>query len=343
MKTSSGSSRQQGAGGRRWSLLLLTVSLFLVAMYRSPPSSSLTAAEEFAKGHVLVVKPSLTEEDGRSEVARDFDVGRGNKNGHVAGIRDQDDIDDVKQEEDDGDDDGGQNTVDAVEGGSQEAKVLTSRDEEVVAKDHVKDNELLRTDDRDTNEDVSDDDDADDNDDDDGGGSEDNSSMSEQMPPTKGLTRMSLKGVEFIDDWRPVLFNFTRKQRELIWTAFGTDDGPLDPKTNCSVKGRNIIATRSFPLGGLGSNLLQLCNQIIYAGFNNLSETLVWVPLTEYDRKRGITKHAFQTFLETQFTFTATEHVTCDMYESVCAFEKRRCVYGWWSDPKLQEPGKSLQ
>lgn len=147
----------------------------------------------------------------------------------------------------------------------------------------------------------------------------------------RGLTRMSLHGVEFMDNWRPVPYQFTDAERQKMWDAFGADS--LDSSNNCSIPGgRAPIATRAA-YHGLGMNLLQLCNYIIYASQSGKPQSVVWIPLLSYDTKHNeVMRHAFQNWFDQHFSLLS-EHSSCDIFESVCNKLKGRCYDGYWQNP----------
>ena len=150
------------------------------------------------------------------------------------------------------------------------------------------------------------------------------------------LTRLAQRGVSFIDNWRPIKFNFTTEQIATMFQGFGADD--LDT-ANCTAASipKGPIAVR-FSAHGLGSNLIQLANFITYASYHKYALTMI--PMYEFDKGRGAPiRHGFQNWYEQNFALFGAKDSVCDIYATKCEMQEGRCYDGYWtipsSDPKM--------
>jgi len=157
------------------------------------------------------------------------------------------------------------------------------------------------------------------------------------------LTRMNTRGVPFVDHWRPLNYSFTANDIAVVWNALGSDD--LDPE-ECTIPGKSPIAAR-FSYHGLGMNLIQLSNLILYASRNrspkNETYVITMVALFEYDMIHNETmKHPFQNWIEQHFSFKAND-TTCYIYGTKCRRSGSHCYEGFWDNPKGMDKNWSLR
>lgn len=152
-----------------------------------------------------------------------------------------------------------------------------------------------------------------------------------RRPKVQFLTRMSRRGLDLMDNWRPLNFQFTEEQIKQMYEAFGTDDPSFNIQTcTTSRPGRAPVAVR-LAYHGLGMNLLQLTNYIIWASYNN--KFIMFIRMLEYNEKHGgLGSHAFQNWFEMKFTLANKDDSTCDIYGTLCQSLRDHCYDGFWNN-----------
>jgi hypothetical protein len=148
------------------------------------------------------------------------------------------------------------------------------------------------------------------------------------------LTRMGLYGEPFADFSRyPVTYQFHgNNDSTRLFGAFGSDH--LN-QTSCTAPGKSTIAIRAA-YHGLGMNLLQLANFIMYAAISKHRDYMIaWIRTYEYDtEKNSYLSHPFQNWIEQHFTAFMHPSTTCpNYYKSVCKLFEGRCYGGMWENP----------
>jgi hypothetical protein len=155
-----------------------------------------------------------------------------------------------------------------------------------------------------------------------------------EVKPRQFLTRLSRRGIDFMDSWRPLKVEFTADQIKAMYAGFGSDDPDFD-RSKCVVRSNDPARRR--PVGtvmaahGLGMNLIQFANNIIWAAHNN--HFITFIRTTEHDKTNGgLHRHGFQNWFEKAFTFSQNKDSVCDIYTSICLEQKDRCYDGYWNN-----------
>ena len=153
-----------------------------------------------------------------------------------------------------------------------------------------------------------------------------------KLKAPQGLTRMSTRGVDFVDEWRQIPYKFTEKEMQVIYDGFGADD--LDPK-NCTTRSqkRKAIAGR-LAYHGLGMNLIQLANYIMYASHHPQGFFFVFLPFTFFNLATKKDSHPFQVWFEQKFVMASEADSYCDIFAERCDKVEGRCYDVWWENPE---------